>query len=292
MAAGDLITADDQIEWRGLVLGRGTPYGWRLLDGLGDLPDISTAETQRTDRHGTYPGQTRAGGRTLTWSYITKRVTAAAFPAAAAALRAATAVTEDAVEEPLVVRQHGQLYQVMATCVRRTMPLDAHYALGKTKGHIQWRASDPRLLLLPQVDVPIGLPAPLSSGLIFPLTFALDFGPGVTGGEATVTNTGSSPAWPVFRFSGPVTGPRIIAPDIGGALIFDPAWTVPAGQMIEVDTDARTVTIVGSDVSRDDRLFTRNWFPIAPGSTRIQWSSAGAYDPAADLHVIYHHTYT
>ncbi len=290
MAAGDLITADNQIEWRGLVLGAGTPYGWRQLDGLIDLPDITSADTPRTDRHGLYPGRTLAGGRTITWSYITKRVAPAGFPAAVAALRAATAIRDQADEEPLVVRLHGVLYQVMARCVRRTAPLDAHYALGKAKGAIQWKTTGSDVVQLPQEDVPIGLPATVSDGLILPLTFALDMGPGQTGGEAVVTNNGNTDAWPLFRFSGPVTGPRITAPDLGGSLVFDPAWTVPAGQMIEVDTDARTVTIVGTDVSRDDRLFTRQWFPLAPGSTRIQWSSAGAYDPAADLHVLYHHT--
>ncbi|HVK25066.1 MAG TPA: hypothetical protein VM677_27210 [Actinokineospora sp.] len=290
MAAGDLITADDQIEWRGLILGRGTPYGWKQVDGLRDLPDISGGDTQRTDRHGLYPGTTLAGGRTITFTYITKRVAPAAFPAAVASLLAATALREGADEEPLVVRLHGTLYQVWARCVRRTMPLDAHYTIGKAKGAIQWRASNPRVQQLPQVDVPIGLPASLSTGLIVPLTFPLDFGPGQTGGETTVTNLGNTDAWPTFRFSGPVTGPRILAPDVGGALVFDGAWTVPAGQTIEVDTDARTVTIVGSGVSRDDRLFTRQWFPLAPGPTRIQWQSTGGYDPAAALHVLYHHT--
>lgn len=290
MAAGDLITADDQIEWRGLILGAGTPYGWRQLDGLIDLPDITTGDVARSDRHGQLPGRALAGFRTLTYSYITKRVAPAAFPAAVDALRAATAIREYAEEEPLVVRRHGVLYQVMARCLRRTMPQDLHYALGKAKGAIQWRATDPRVRQLPQLDIPIGLPVAASAGLRLPVRFPLRMGPGASGGEATVPNGGNTDAWPVFRFSGPVTGPKIIAPDLGVALLFDPTWNVPAGQSIEIDTDARTVLVVGTTTSRADKLWTRQWFAIPPGGTRVQWQSAGAYDAAAVLHVLTHHT--
>lgn len=289
--AGDLLTADEQIEWRGLVLGAGTPYGWRSLEGWLDLPEVAAADSDRGDRHGQYAGRLHVRGRVITYTYVTRQVSLAAFPLAVAALRAATVVPEDADEEPLVVRLHGVRHQVMARVVRRTIPQGLHYSLGHAVGVIQWRATSAYIQQLPALDVQVPLPSPVTEGLMVPLQFPLSLGPGQLGGEITVTNGGNAPAWPRFTFTGPVVGPRIVAPDLGGLLEFNPAWSVPADQQIEVDTDARTVTIVGSGVSRDDQLWVRGWFPLPPQvPVRIQWSAAGGYSAAATLHILTHHT--
>lgn len=297
LGAGDLITADDQIEWRGLLLGAGTPFRWTGLEGWLDSPDTRGSDSDRTDRHGSLPGSLLAQSRTITYSWQMKGVSLGDFPAQVARLRRATTIARNGDEEPLVIRRHGVTHMVMARCTNRAIPDDAQYWRGIPRGAIRWRASNPELLQLPRLDVSIGLAAPAVSGLAFPLAFPLDFGAGrPDGGEFTITNEGDSEAWPVWRITGPITGPAITNPDTGDTLAFDPAWALPAGQTLEIDTDARTVLITDSlgnstSVSRSDRLFVRQWFPLPPGQpTRVRFTAVSGYASAARLRCLAYHT--
>lgn len=289
MAAGDLLTQDGQIEWRGLLLGAASPFRWRSLTGWLDL-DLRTSDTARDGRHGEYPGGAYSGPRYVTYQYVTKGVHLPQFPAAIAALRAATAPSEDPQEEPLVVQLHGERWMVNARCLRRQIPTDLAYSVGHSAGSLQWKATNPRLLKLPQQDASIGLPTVVTAGATFPLTFNLDLGPGSVGGEFPVINEGNATAWPVWRVTGPVTGLIIENADTGASLQFNPAWTLPAGQTLEIDTEHRTVLLVGSDVSRSAELYVRGWFGIPPGTSRIRFRAASGYSPVAELTGLVHHT--
>ncbi|MCP2261088.1 hypothetical protein LX15_004808 [Streptoalloteichus tenebrarius] len=291
LAAGDLLTTDGQIEWRGLVLGAGTRYRWVKLEGWNDLPPARGGNTPHPSRHGTYLGRLLGDDRTITVELL---ITGPldVFREAVAAVRAATAWTEAPDEDPLVVRLHDQTHMVMARCVRRAIPTDRHYALGLTRAAIQWVASDPRLLRLPAETREVSLQAPPAGGMRFPLVFPLRVGAGGSGGEATLVTTGNAPAWPLYHLRGPVPGPVI---DLGGSILaFDPGFVVPAGQTLVIDTRHQAVTIDGTDLSRADRLWTRQWAPIPPGtSTRVRFFSAAGsagYSPDARLTVTWHHT--
>lgn len=295
MTAGDLITRDRQIEWRGLLLGAGTAYGWQKLTGWRDR-SLRTGDTDRTGRHGEYPGQALASGRTITWEFVTHRARTPDVAAALELLDYTTATSENSDEEPLVIRERGKTQMVMARCLRTDLPDELDHGDQAQFGTLQWKATNPRKLQLPKLDPDFGLPTPSGGGLAFPLAFPARFGSGKAGGELIVTNQGNSEAWPVWRMTGPVPGPGIVNADTGESLLFNPAWTLPANQTLEIDTDARTVLIVDSNgnstnVSRSDRLFTREWFPLLPRvPTRIRFTSVGGSDPAARLRCLFHHT--
>lgn len=268
MASGDLITRDGQLEWRGTLLGAGTVYGWRGIEGWLDLPQTRGNDVDRPGQHGAFPGQLLVQSRTVTFSYLMspRRNRPGDFTAAVDRLRAITTPSENPDEEPLVIQLGGRRQQVLARCTRRQVPTGREFDVGYVAGALQWVATDPRLLELPAYTASTPLSAAGTGGLGFPMRFPLRFGAAHRGGIITWTNTGTAQAWPVWRITGPVRGPSITRRDTGQTLEFDPDWTVPAGQTVEVDTLARTVLFAGSGVSASDRLFTRGWFSFPPGA--------------------------
>lgn len=285
MAPGDLITDDWQVEWRGVVLGRGTQYGWVNLQGWLELPGSRIKYQARPGRHGSYAGQELMSERIITLDLVLNPGadrTGVAYAALISQLRTATAVDESPDPEPLTIRLSGQKFMVNARVERRSLPADDRYNAQASLVSIQWTAPDPRLYSAGNsLSLTCGLPNS-SGGLIFPLVFPLVFGTGSTGNSMTVTNSGTITTWPTFTIAGPVTGPIITNLTTGQILAFDPTFVVGAGQTLVIDPDARTVTLQG--VNRRSSLFTANWFGLpANVPTGIQLTSAGVYDPAAQL---------
>jgi hypothetical protein len=279
VTAGDLITGDGQLEWRSTLLGTGTSYGLTKVEGwLGDLPPFRGDDFDRPSRHGMFPGASEMSKRTVTWSGLI-----ACPPGMLASLRDAvalmTAPAEVPVEEPLVIRDIGTAWMCMARAKRRTVGIDIYTPVGYAQYAIQWEATDPKLYSPALHSASTPLASPPTTGLVFPLTFPLDFGAGPTGGFMSVVNAGSVSTWPTFTIAGPVTGPVLTNHATGQQLLFDPTFTVTAGQSLVIDTDQRQVTLNG--IARNDLLFTRGWFPLNPGTTRIDFTSAGAYSPSA-----------
>lgn len=283
MTAGDLITADFQIEWRGLLMGHATAYGWTTLAGWLELPGMRLDDQARPSRHGAFAGQQLADERVITFDFTLMSSGATSFDAAYTALRLATAVEEGPDEEPLVIQLSGAKWLANARVARRAFPADRTYAAQTVQGALQWVATDPRLYGAgAALTATVGLPLAGSGGLVFPLVFPLVFGAGAAIPDMVATNTGTLTTWPVITITGPVTGPIITNVTTGQILAFNPTFVVPAGQTLTVDTDARTVTLTG--VNRRDQLVTASWFGLAAGvSTHLRFTSAGSYDPAATL---------
>jgi hypothetical protein len=283
MAAGDLLTADFQIEWRGLVMGHNTAYGWKSLDGWLAMPGMRLNDEARPGRHGAFAGQELADERVVTFDFTLMPWGATTMDAAFAALRLATAVEENPAEEALVVQLSGQKWQAFARVTRRALLADGLYTAQSTPGALQWVATDARLYAAgAALTATAGLPTAGGGGLVFPLVFPLVFGSGTSIADLVATNTGTVTTWPVFTITGPVTGPVVTNTTTSQALVFNPSFVVAAGQTLTIDTDARTVTLAG--VNRRDQLVTAQWFGLPPAvATHLRFTSAGSYDPAAIL---------
>jgi hypothetical protein len=298
VTAGDLLARDMQLEWRGTLLGSGTLYRTFSLEGWQDLPAVRGSNPALSGFHGAQQGQLLAEPRSITWIYkLSHR--RPEFQAAVRELRRITALTENPVEEQLALQVDGQRFMVMARCHRRAIPTDKQYALGYMQGAVQWVSTNPRQWMLPRKTAQARLASDPSGGLIFPLVFPLDFGQAVSGGEfpAELVNAGNVDAWPVWRITGPVQGPVITNLSGMSLLRFNPSWSLPAGQVVEIDTrpGARTVTFVDPttfkslDISATGQLWTRAWFPIpAGGSVRVGFTSAGSYQAAATLDALWY----
>ena len=297
MAAGDLLIALNQnskVEWRGTILGSGVLRtrnieGWRQRVARGGNRDLNGF-------HGGLPGRWVAEQRNVVWEFVANGA-AAAVAAAITELERVTTFAEQPVEEELCIQLDGVPAMVRATLIDVAIPTDLDYVSGYVRGAVRWIASDMRKLLLPQKNVPTGLPTVASGGLVWPLQWPLDWGAGVTGGQVSCTNNGPAAAWPVLRVTGPVTALRITNLDTGERLIFDPGWTLPAGQTIEIDTRPgyRTPLFLpvvpgAKPVPADDKLIFAEWFPLAAQSTTRILFGAAAYDAAAQLRVLWYDT--
>jgi hypothetical protein len=285
VAAGDLITQDGQAEWRGLLLGAGTRYRRTELEGWLDLDETRNGDVDLDNEHGAQPGQLLAGPRTVTWTgHIAG---SAGFEDAVNTLRRAFTYDENPAEEPLVIQEAGIKAMVNARWVRRKIPQNMDWPVAFTQYVLQWRATNPRALRLPQLTPQTAPPVAGGGGLIFPLVFPLVFGSAPSGGELVLTNDGAAHAQPVWRITGPCTAPMITNADTGARLWFEDDFALLAGEQLDVSTEDKSVLYVGSNVSRSNKLRYREWFTLPPGTTRVRFDSL---DDNGLLTCLYHHT--
>lgn len=290
MSAGDLITGEYQIEWAGLLFGATPLYGIRSLTGWLDLPTERLGVESRSNRHGAYPGQYFADSKTITAQLLIRGLPAN-FIAGVKALRRVTAFDENAAEQPFIARWgDGRKLMVMARCARRDIPSDSgSYPQGVALATIQWVASDPRMYELPGNNFSTAL-AVASGGIVFPLVFPLDFGAGTSGGKVLISNNGNAQAWPVFNLTGPLTAPALTDQLTGRVLGFKTTTVIPAGQTWQVDTNRRTVTVLGTTVSRNNELLTRQWFSVPGGGSTTVVFTSQVYDAGAALSAFLYNT--
>jgi hypothetical protein len=124
-------------------------------------------------------------------------------------------------------------------------------------------ARDPRMYG-DAVSSTTGLPT-TGGGLVFPVTFPLDFGEPGDPGRVQMTNAGSAPTAPTFAVAGGLDGFTLTEIDSGRRLVFD--RQIPDGATVTVNMAARRVLIDGSDVT--GFLTVREWWTIGPGQTSI-----------------------
>ncbi|MFE3449617.1 hypothetical protein ACFXJ8_11845 [Nonomuraea sp. NPDC059194] len=236
-----------QIEFFGTVLGRGTPYRWRLLEGWRgkDTPDSGNAP--RANRHGSAPGRPLGRERTLTWTALLKAARAD-IEAAVLALENATPLLDTAEQWPIVVNDLGTPYLAYGRIDRVHIPLDKLIRLGHGNIVLQWILADPRRYNIN------------ATGVTVPISTTVE-----------ISNAGNASTHPVLRFPGPVTTPRLHNQTADRVLEINA--TVASGQELVVNTDLGTAKVGPPGSPTTD-------VPITPSSVSIpDWTLArGAQD--------------
>lgn len=106
--------------------------------------------------------------------------------------------------------------------------------------------------------------------LTIPLTVPIVFGAAGTSGFVTAVNDGDSAAWPVIRFTGPLTEPALRV--VGGPAL-EAAITLAAGEQLVVDTADHTV-LLGTSSRRGVLSITSQWFGLPPGANQLFFEAA------------------
>ncbi|MEU3710484.1 hypothetical protein [Streptomyces catenulae] len=232
-------TRPGTVQFGELLLGPGTPYGWKKLTGWNEIPAIDSGSVPRPAAHGAYPGALLAQVRTITLDEMIVRAEPGRIGATVATLEAATPLIDD--EQPLLIHldDRGPLL-VHARVVRREVPVDPAYGVGvAVGGAIQFEASDPRRYTPTVQQAGVGLPEPC-------LPWHADHGHGPRGipastGDVVVHNFGSAPAHPVVELWGPVDTPRLTNITTGAVLEYEAI--LDAGERLTIDTYSGTAVL-------------------------------------------------
>jgi len=265
------------IEWRGLTISRDTGYRVTAISGWEDLPDLTSTDEPRAFRDGDITRPRYARGRVVTVEgHLTDP---GATGGLVAALQIAAARSDQV--EPLSITLFGRRLTAQARIVRRTLPQDLGYQVGRQRWALQWSCPDP-LRFGPLVGSPATRLPGAATGVVLPTTLPAALGS--AGNAVDVPNDGNAAYRPVLRVTGPTAGGFQIS-DIATGRRLRYAADVPVGETVTVDLDLRRVTLSGGTSVRR-LLDVAQWFDIPSGGTTIrftQLATGGTPDPRATL---------
>lgn len=256
-----------QLSYGGLAFGgivQGAVYNVQKIEGLEPV-DVLAGDLQRAQDQGEFAGEDVLPGRDIT---ITQAIsaagvngskpTAAQLAALANARMAMAGVlgVKGATEEPLYVQTETGLYACMARPRKHHFPWDSSvFVAGAVVATSMLHSTDPRWYAVPTKTATVGLGEPLGglsfggpgSGVSFEGPGSgLSFGGGAEGGRLVVVNNGTFEMRPVLVITGPVTNPRVANLSLPGAPFLSFNVTLNAGEVLTVDLDFQTVTLMSS----------------------------------------------
>ena len=275
MAAGDLITADWELEYNGLLVGADTDYPVAQISGLLDLPDIKSGDQDRLRRNGLHAGDDFLGGRSVSVTFEVYADTDSEFETAMENLLNATAPggPEVGLAFQLPGVADGNKAVVFARPRKRSVQMDTSYLYRIPTVLLEFFAVDPRIYSATLSSSSISV-AVTSGGLEFDATPDLTFGTTGEGGTFNAKNNGSFPAGALFRVEGPCSNPRIENLTLDRTIELD--ITLATGEYLLIDTERRTVLLDGTASRYSALTADSEWFDLAAGDNSIKFRASTA----------------
>jgi len=272
MAAGDLITADWEMEYKGLLIGGESAYSVSQIDGLIDMPDIVTGDQSRLRRHGLRAGDDFLSGRPIQLTVEVYGADEGTFNTAMEAIKLALRPGQP--EAPLVMQLPGVAggakvqVNVRPRRFKVAVGRDFYYRIPNIV--VEFYSTDPRLFANAIGSDSATLPT-AGGGLSFNASPDFSFGATSIGGELNLTNDGNFQTPVVFRIDGPVQTPRLIHNGLDKELKIN--LNLLAGEFLVVDSASRSVLLNGT-ASRYPALVVSEWFDLEPGNNQISFRGA------------------
>ncbi len=280
-AAGSQINADYQYEYRGLLLGHGTPFVVNETKGLLDQPPIVQYHSKAVSKHGVYYGYEVFDARTIDFTIqtdsdsvgmqypptglslgaIAERMMdqiAFAFTVPAPfANQLTTPLTVAQIDDPLVIKRPGKLpRQVWCHTTKRQPKANSDIATGLASIMVEMYAGDP---------------------VVYSLNFKTNNttipGTHTTSTQINVRNEGNFPS---SRMVVNITGPggntgsqlwSITNLTNGGSLILK--MGLIGTDLVSLDFNAKTITFNGTN-SYQFRQGGSAWWALQPGDNIFQ----------------------
>lgn len=276
-----LVTQDFQVEFDGLLLGAGTPYGITAANGFLDMSGVRASFTPRARAHGGYTEPHFGGGAILDLALDINATSSTSFASAVLALESGTYPQQ--ATRPLWFQFPGHTLRTMQVQVlRRAIPLTQAFTFGLVQqAALQFYAPDPLKYGQSQSGT-AGLPS-TTGGLAYPLTYPLAYGT-VTAGTTSATNVGSADSHPLLTVTGPQDSAGFQITVIEDGLTLQYTGGLGATDSVVIDTGTGSVLLNGTD--RRSLLSYSAWPVIPAGQTRtFAFTTLGSYQPAASLQV-------
>ena len=271
--AGELVTGDWELEYNGVLMGDGTPFLISQVEGLLDLPDITSADKSRLRRNGLRAGDDFAQGRTVIVTVEICATDSVTFDDAVDLLMVASAPTGPPL--PLVFQipgvAGGGKRVVNCRPRQRSLPIGREFYYEIPLAVIEFYSLDPRLETNELNTASTSLPS-AGGGLNFNAVAPFTFGAVSVGGTLELQNEGNFVANPVVVFEGPVTNPSIESITQDKTLSF--TITLASGETLEVDTEERTVLLNGTASRYNTLDTTAQWFDLQPGTNEVRYQAA------------------
>lgn len=264
MAEGDLITADYQREYRGLLMGPGTVFTIISEEGLLGNAEVRSNDKARGEGHGDFMGQDTHGGRRITVQMTIDTSPGSTVEATIANLMARfqVAIRDGFLEYPYVFQRPGKgKRRVNARPRRSAVVSDYDTARGLAKAVFELYCTDPRVY----------------SNTLSTATITIGTGANSQSGSATMNGTFSDGSPPVLRIDGPFTNP-IITNASDGSKAVRLTCTVAGGQHVLIDTNAKTVQYWNGSAYLDRYEWINadsRWFTLYPGANSISYNRSG-----------------
>lgn len=256
MPAGDLLTANYQYEFNGILMGSGTNWIVESIDGLFEMPALVSGDVDRSDTHGEIPGEDWMRGRTilmeLKGTFDTGTLMDAAMRDMAKAMRPRTA------EAQFMIRRPGAVDKYI-NCRPKRRVFQSNYTLarGIAAGTVELRATDPLIYDKTAKTVAIAIAA------------------GSTSNSGTATNAGDFETWPKLTIAGAGTNPRISNSTNGNRQV-KVDLVMGSGDTLVIDTHPSRRTVLLNGVDRYDVVRTDNqWWEILEDANTITFSRTG-----------------
>lgn len=250
MAAGDLVVANRQYEFRGLLVGSQTLYNVVQIEGLLASQQSRVDALSRGDDHGAYLGRLLLNPRIITMELDVYSEAVNSQEDLEAKLDAlALAYQPRDTDDMFVFQRPGQSKRfVYARSTRSGFTANYRSYKGVAGGAVEFFCADPRIYAWTVDSTTITLA-------------------GVASNSGTVTNAGSFANQPTLEITGPATNPRVAnAADSNRSIKLD--GILASGDTLIIDLRTKTVTING--VNRFDMVRSDSqWWQLLPGANSI-----------------------
>lgn len=241
----------------GTVDADGVAWYLQTLEGW-DSPDSRSEFTDREADHGSWASPVYLSSRPITLGGTIVAPSRDLLEDAMEQVRVAAGLAD-------TVLTVAETVPKQATVRRSGKPLMQYITDTKATYSVLVTAADPRRYSTTLSTATTALPS-TTGGLVLPATFPVTFSATTVAGSITAANSGSIETRPILTITGPVTAPSIAALYPDGTvrqLIY--ALDLAAGDVLTIDTDARTVLLNGT-VSRRRFLTVSGPWPVIPAA--------------------------
>lgn len=256
MAAGDLITADYQYEYRGLLFGSMTPFVVERIQGLLGMPEVETEDEERQDADGFHPDSNpQYGGREIDVDLYVVSEDPTIMETRLDAMRATFRKTNTF--EPFVFQRPGVgKRRIYVRTLRRAIDSNYEVAHGLGEAKLVLDAADPLIYSNDEFSQQFNIPSTAGNA------------------QVVVNNAGTEPTFPVITLDGAIDTPVLQS-------VTDENRTVQinlvtnAGDKLVVDFLTRSITLNGADVSGSLVRPESEWWYLLSDDNTIQVSRTG-----------------
>ena len=259
----------------GTVDAQGVAWNLQTLEGW-DSPDVRAEFTEREADHGAWASPVYLGSRPITLGGTILAPSQALLETAMDQLRTAAGLTDtlltvwETTPKQAAVRRSGK-------------PLLQYLTDTQASFSVLVTAADPRRYSTTLSTGTTALPS-TTGGLTFPATFPITFSATAVAGSISAVNAGNFDTRPVLTITGPVVAPSISAlyPD-GTVRQIIYSLDLASGDVLTIDTDARTV-LLGGSVSRRRFLTVSSGWPTIPAGAAVTYQfQSSTYNATARL---------